>query len=74
MSKDKVALKSEYVIYYCHFHRTLLDSDIFDSKGNKKETNKCNSRIFYFKYKKNILWIRIILIIVKIEKYLFMKI
>jgi len=37
ISKDKVALKFEYVIYYCHFHRTLLGGDVFDSKGNKKK-------------------------------------
>ena len=36
MSKYKVTLKSEYVIYYCFFQHTLLDSDVFDSKGNKK--------------------------------------
>ena len=52
MTKNKKAFNSEYVIYYCHFHRTLIKSTKLSKNGEKKRHNKCNSCVFYYKYSK----------------------
>ena len=36
MTKNSVAKSSEYIIYYCHFHNTTIDSIDCTNKGYKK--------------------------------------
>ena len=43
MTKNKDAQKSEYIIYYCHFHTKPIDSDTYTKKSNKKKMAKCNA-------------------------------
>ena len=35
MTKNNKAINSEYVIYYCHFHRTLIKSNKISKNGEK---------------------------------------
>lgn len=48
MTKYKVALKSDKIIYYCHFHTTTIESNKLSKSGKIAKTSKCNVRIFYF--------------------------
>ena len=50
MTKNKKANNSEYVIYYWHYHRTLVNSNKLSKNGEKQRQNKCNGRVFYYKY------------------------
>ena len=50
MSKNNCANISEYVIYYCHFHSTTIESNKLTKNGNIRKISKCNSIIFYYKY------------------------
>ena len=47
MTKYKVALKSDKIIYYCHFHGTTIESDKISKSGKIAKTSKCNARINY---------------------------
>jgi len=49
-SKYKFALNKEYVIYYCHYHWTYIESDKYNEKGKKLRFSKCYSRVYYYKY------------------------
>ena len=49
MTKYKVALKSDHIIYYCNLHNTIIGSEKFNEKGRKTPIRKCNSRIIYNK-------------------------
>ena len=49
-SKYKFALNKEYVIYYCHYHWTYIESEKYNEKGKKLRSSKCYSRVYYYKY------------------------
>lgn len=49
MTKYKVALKSDKIIYYCHFRTTTIESNKLSKRGKIAKTSKCNARIFNFK-------------------------
>lgn len=49
MTKNKVALKSDKIIYYCHFHTTTIESNKLFKSCKIAKTSKCNARFFYFK-------------------------
>lgn len=57
LSNDKkyVVKSYEYIIYYCHFHNTTIDSNEVTDKGYKKKISKCKARVFYNKNNKNII-------------------
>ena len=48
-SKYKSALNKEYVIYYCHYHWTYIESEKYNEKGKKLRSSKCYSRVYYYK-------------------------
>ena len=45
MSKNNIASKLEYVIYYCSLHTTTIDNDKFFPNGNKKKLSKKQTTI-----------------------------
>ena len=45
MIKNSTAKIRDYVIYYCHFHFTTIDSTKFTEKGNKKKFPKYMKKI-----------------------------
>ena len=38
MTKNSIAKTKDYVIYYCHFHFTTIDSKELTKKDNKKNS------------------------------------
>ena len=54
MSKNNIASKLEYVIYYCSLHTTTIDNDKFFPNGNKKKLSKFLKIKDYYKVYLNI--------------------
>ncbi len=44
MTRKDVAKKSEYVIYYCLYHFTTIDSNKLTSTGKKAKIPKCKCK------------------------------
>ena len=74
MTKNKKAINSEYVIYYCHFHRTLIKSTKLSKNGEKKDITNVIAVYFIINILKNIFVIGPILPFVINQIYLNTKI